>query len=64
MTGDGFDLMILVRYDNRDTGYERGESLAWNYRMTDIKMLEHLNKKMEGLREILYFYEMVIFFER
>ena len=62
MTGDGFDVTTLIRYDNCDTGYERGESLAWNYRMTDIKMLEHLNKKMEGLREILFFLKWSYFF--
>ena len=55
-------MLTLVHYDDCDTGYERGESLTWNYHMTDIKMMGHLNEKMERFREILFFYEMVIFF--
>ena len=62
MTGDGFDLTTLVRYDNRDTGYERGESLTWNYRTIENEIWGHMNEKMERFREILFFYEMVIFF--
>ena len=45
MTGDGFDLTTLVRYDNRDTGHERGEFLTWNYRTIGNEILGHLNEK-------------------
>ena len=58
-----FDVTTLVHYDDRDMGYERGESLTWNYRMTDIKMLGHLNEKMERFREITSFMKWFYFSE-
>ena len=64
MTGDGFDVTTLVHYDNRDTGYERGESLAWNYCTLENEILGHLNEKNGEVSGNPIFYEMVIFFER